>query len=156
MACGSVHVNSNDRSMSYRVNQQAATSGLWLQVREIYETAIEAEAPYGLPDEDCKKMCLRYTHTHLPLLSAQGFWMSACSMVSEIGICVLFVFCQNSAVVPASHHYMSSSKASMLLLQLTMLSIIRRQHSKQGTLWEGCQQLSSQLPGMSEGNMRRS
>ncbi|DBA80302.1 TPA: hypothetical protein ACH3X2_007432 [Trebouxia sp. C0005] len=30
------------------------------KVREIYETAIEAEAPYGLPDEDCKKMCLRY------------------------------------------------------------------------------------------------
>ena len=28
------------------------------QVREIYETCIEAEAPYGLPDEDCKKMCL--------------------------------------------------------------------------------------------------
>lgn len=30
------------------------------KVREIYETAIEAEAPYGVPDEDCKKMCLRY------------------------------------------------------------------------------------------------
>ena len=32
---------------------------LCIQVREIYETAIEAEAPYGLPDTDCKKMCLR-------------------------------------------------------------------------------------------------
>ncbi|KAL3151001.1 hypothetical protein ABBQ38_012874 [Trebouxia sp. C0009 RCD-2024] len=30
------------------------------KVREIYETCIEAEAPYGLPDQDCKKMCLRY------------------------------------------------------------------------------------------------
>ena len=31
-----------------------------MQVREIYETAIEAEAPDGLSDEDCKKLCLRY------------------------------------------------------------------------------------------------
>ena len=30
-----------------------------LQVREIYESAIEAEEPYGLPDEDCKKLCLK-------------------------------------------------------------------------------------------------
>lgn len=30
-----------------------------MQVREIYETAIEAEEPYGLPDQDCKKLCLR-------------------------------------------------------------------------------------------------
>eukprot|EP00891_Asterochloris_glomerata_P006475 jgi/Astpho2/6475/fgenesh1_pm.00096_%23_6_t len=30
------------------------------KVREIYESAIEAEEPYGLPDEDCKKLCLRY------------------------------------------------------------------------------------------------
>ncbi|CAL8465590.1 g5126 [Coccomyxa elongata] len=30
------------------------------KVREIYETAIEAEAPDGLSDEDCKKLCLRY------------------------------------------------------------------------------------------------
>ena len=30
------------------------------QVREIYETAIEAAAPYGLADADCKRMCLRY------------------------------------------------------------------------------------------------
>ena len=30
------------------------------QVREIYETAIEAAVPYGLADADCKRMCLRY------------------------------------------------------------------------------------------------
>ena len=28
-------------------------------MREIYETAIEAEARYGLPDEDCKEVYLR-------------------------------------------------------------------------------------------------
>ena len=33
---------------------------LWgLQVREIYETAIEGVDPYKLTDEDTKKMCLR-------------------------------------------------------------------------------------------------
>ncbi|KAK9815714.1 hypothetical protein WJX72_008451 [[Myrmecia] bisecta] len=30
------------------------------KVREIYETAIEATPPHNLPDEDCKKLCLRY------------------------------------------------------------------------------------------------
>lgn len=30
------------------------------QVREIYETAIQAEPPHALADEDCKTMCLRY------------------------------------------------------------------------------------------------
>lgn len=31
------------------------------QVREIYETAIEASPPYGVSDDDCKRMCLRYS-----------------------------------------------------------------------------------------------
>ena len=31
-----------------------------LQVREIYEMAVEAEPPYSLSDADCKTMCLRY------------------------------------------------------------------------------------------------
>ena len=35
-----------------------------LQVREIYESVIEAEEPYGLPDEDCKKLCLRWARPH--------------------------------------------------------------------------------------------
>ena len=30
-----------------------------VQVREIYETAIEAAEPYHLPDADCLKMCTR-------------------------------------------------------------------------------------------------
>jgi pre-mRNA-splicing factor SYF1 len=30
-------------------------------VREIYETAIEASPPYGVSDDDCKRMCLRYS-----------------------------------------------------------------------------------------------
>eukprot|EP00884_Botryococcus_braunii_P003276 jgi/Botrbrau1/1294/Bobra.0063s0011.1 len=30
------------------------------KVREIYETAIEAQPPYNLTDEDCKTMCVRY------------------------------------------------------------------------------------------------
>ena len=34
---------------------------IWcVQVREIYETAIEEQEEGGLPDEDCKKMCRRY------------------------------------------------------------------------------------------------
>ena len=31
-----------------------------VQVREIYEMAVEAEPPYALTDADCKTMCLRY------------------------------------------------------------------------------------------------
>ena len=31
-----------------------------LQVREIYETAIEAEESYQLTDSDTKTLCLRY------------------------------------------------------------------------------------------------
>lgn len=30
-----------------------------LQVREIYETAIEGQEPYNLTDADTKKLCLR-------------------------------------------------------------------------------------------------
>lgn len=29
-------------------------------MREIYETAVEAEPPYALSDLDCKTMCCRY------------------------------------------------------------------------------------------------
>ena len=35
------------------------TSHACLQVREIYETAIEAEEAYQLSDEDTKTLCLR-------------------------------------------------------------------------------------------------
>lgn len=31
-----------------------------MQVREIYEMAVEAEPPYSLTDVDCKLMCIRY------------------------------------------------------------------------------------------------
>jgi len=31
-----------------------------LQVREIYESAIEAEPPNDLPDEDLRNLCVRY------------------------------------------------------------------------------------------------
>ncbi len=32
----------------------------YIQVREIYESAIEAEDPYDLPDTDTRKLVLRY------------------------------------------------------------------------------------------------
>jgi hypothetical protein len=38
----------------------SANTSLFWQVREIYETAIQAEPPHNLSDEDCKRMCLRY------------------------------------------------------------------------------------------------
>ena len=37
-----------------------------LQVREIYETAIEAAEPYHLPDADCLKMCTRRATPKVP------------------------------------------------------------------------------------------
>ena len=45
-----------------------------MQVREIYETAIEAAAPYGLPDEDCKRMCLRYAALERRLGEVWPLW----------------------------------------------------------------------------------
>ncbi len=37
-------------------------SNEYLQVREIYEMAVEAEPPYSLSDADCKTMCVRYAN----------------------------------------------------------------------------------------------
>jgi pre-mRNA-splicing factor SYF1 len=35
------------------------------KVREIYETAIEAQPPYNLTDADCKTMCIRWAGVNL-------------------------------------------------------------------------------------------
>ena len=53
------------------------------QVREIYETCIEAEAPYGLPDQDCKKMCLRSV---LPLPSCM-YYTNVHASACKCGCC---------------------------------------------------------------------
>jgi pre-mRNA-splicing factor SYF1 len=51
----------NERLEVYTIYVAKATHLFGVgKVREIYETAIEAEGPYGLPDQDCKKLCLRY------------------------------------------------------------------------------------------------
>ncbi len=42
------------------------------QVREIYETAVEAEPPYALSDADCKTMCLRYARLEKQVCSCRG------------------------------------------------------------------------------------
>ena len=52
-------------------------------MREIYETCIEAEAPYGLPDQDCKKMCLRSV---LPLLSCM-YYTNVHASTCKCGCC---------------------------------------------------------------------
>jgi len=41
---------------------QGVMSNEYLQVREIYEMAVEAEPPYSLSDADCKTMCVRYAN----------------------------------------------------------------------------------------------
>ena len=49
LECALVNLLSIDRGLDSPV-----------QVREIYETAVEAEPPYALTDADCKTMCSRY------------------------------------------------------------------------------------------------
>ena len=127
-----MHVNTNDRSISYRVNQQAATSGLWLQVREIYETAIEAEAPYGLPDEDCKKMCLRYTHMHFPLLCAQSM-SGNIDRIMNIRLCADSIMCTNAE----SHCQGCSARLARMVVDKLMVPTALSTTQWTATAWTG-------------------
>ncbi len=43
-----------------------------VKVREIYESAIEAEPPYDLPDADCRSLCLRYAELERKLGEVSG------------------------------------------------------------------------------------
>lgn len=64
---------------------------LW-QVREIYETAIEAEPPYGVSDEDCKRLCLQYAKLEQKLGEIDRCSSSpcACSPASAFSLLLQF------------------------------------------------------------------
>ena len=52
-----------------------------VQVREIYETAIEAEEAYQLTDEDTKTLCLRCEpHRGTPAQGCRHAWVCLCVM----------------------------------------------------------------------------
>lgn len=49
-----------------------------MQVREIFESAVEMEPPHELPDADCRTMCMRYAELERKLGEVRFIYLFTC------------------------------------------------------------------------------